>query len=105
MVHYRRDTKVRWPVLKQVYVTATITDALTFFGPFSEYRSQEVAESLRCSGGTQHAPGHSAIDDFGDLLACFWKTAMEHELAVYVDRFPTDSNVSDGPSRSRFQVL
>ena len=47
--------------------------------------------------------GYSAIDDFGDLLGCFWKTAMEHELAVYVDRFPTDSNVSDGPSRSRFQ--
>ena len=30
---------------------------------------------------------------------------MEHELAVCVDRFPTDSNVSDGPSRSRFQEL
>ena len=49
--------------------------------------------------------GYSAIDDFGDLLGCFWKTAMEHELAVYVDRVPTDSNVSDGPSRSRFQEL
>ena len=49
--------------------------------------------------------GYSAIDDFGDLLGCCWKTAMEHELAVYVDRVPTDSNVSDGPSRSRFQEL
>ena len=27
--------------------------------------------------------GSSAIDDFGDLLGCFWKTAMEHELAVF----------------------
>ena len=35
--------------------------------------------------------GYNSIEDFGDLLGCSWKTAKEHDLAVYVYRIPTDS--------------
>ena len=55
MVHYRRDTKVRWPVLKQVEVTVTITDALAFSGSRESSLSIVCCRILRCSGGTQHA--------------------------------------------------
>mmetsp|Transcript_61921 Transcript_61921/g.164550 ORF Transcript_61921/g.164550 Transcript_61921/m.164550 type:complete len:2073 (-) Transcript_61921:147-6365(-) len=36
MVYYRRDTKVRWPALKDVQVTTTNTDAPVLPGLFSE---------------------------------------------------------------------
>ena len=75
MVHYRRDAKVHWPVLKHVEVTTTNTDAPAFSGPFSEYGSVQRL-------GTRQL-GIYVDSNFVQNLEMQWKhTALARGLTV-----------------------
>ena len=106
MTMYHQMLECCWQTRMKT-ANSEIQEAFRFLVSMQRYSFSSKVEYNHEKSTAQGAlvKGYSAIDDFGDLLGCFWKTAMEHELAVYVDRFPTDSNVSDGPSRSRFQEL
>ena len=39
--------------------------------------------------------------DLCQLIGVFWELVQRFELLMYIDRVPTDSNPSDGPSRGK----
>ena len=53
----------------------------------------ESAEGALVKGG-------SSKDDVSSLVMIFWRLVQEFEIIVYIDRVPTDSNISDGVSRN-----
>ena len=44
--------------------------------------------------------GHSALEDVCSGITAFWEIIREVGARVYLDRIPTDGNLSDGPSRA-----
>ena len=48
--------------------------------------------------------GSSTKDDICELNIVFWRLVQEFELLVYIDRVPTDSNISDGVSRGSLEL-
>ena len=46
--------------------------------------------------------GASNAPDLADMVSAFWHICTVHDLATYVARVPTDSNVSDQVSRGNF---
>ena len=44
--------------------------------------------------------GHSALEDICSGITAFWEIIREVGASVYLDRIPTDGNLSDGPSRA-----
>ena len=57
----------------------------------------ESAEGALVKGG-------SSKDDVSSLVRVFWRLIQEFEIVVYIDRVPTDSNISDGVSRNSFDL-
>ena len=43
--------------------------------------------------------GYSPSPNVGAMAGVFWLLAVQLDLAVYIERAPTDGNPSDGPSR------
>ena len=43
--------------------------------------------------------GYSSKADLCELTGVFWDLCDQLHIAVYIDRVPTDANISDGPSR------
>ena len=43
--------------------------------------------------------GGSSKDDVIELALIYWRLIQEFEILVYIDRVPTDSNISDSCSR------
>ena len=52
----------------------------------------ESAEAALVKGG-------SSKEDICELTLVFWRLIQHFEILVYIDRVPTDSNISDGVSR------
>ena len=48
--------------------------------------------------------GHSASEDICSGINAIWKIIRETEAQVYLDRIPTDGNLSDGPSRAAWDI-
>ena len=44
--------------------------------------------------------GHSALEDVCSGITAFWEIIRDEGAKVYLDRIPTDGNLSDGPSRA-----
>ena len=44
--------------------------------------------------------GHSAFEDICSGITSFWEIIRGAGASVYLDRIPTDGNLSDGPSRA-----
>ena len=49
--------------------------------------------------------GCSRVEDVALIVTAFWEIVASHQVNVYLDRVPTDSNISDGMSRPRFEEL
>ena len=47
--------------------------------------------------------GYSRVDDVALIVTAFWELVASHQVNVYLDRVPTDSNISDGMSRSHHE--
>ena len=45
--------------------------------------------------------GYSRSEDVALIVTAFWEIVAKHQVNVYLDRVPTDSNISDGVSRSK----
>ena len=43
--------------------------------------------------------GGSKMDDIGQLGSVFWRLVQEYQILAYIDKVPTDGNISDGCSR------
>ena len=43
--------------------------------------------------------GYSSREDLCSLVGLFWELCEAGSIGMYIDRVPTDSNPSDGPSR------
>ena len=39
------------------------------------------------------------------LMRSFWEIVREEKARVYLDRIPTDGNLSDGPSRADWSLV
>ena len=48
--------------------------------------------------------GYAARSDVCMLVGVFWQLALSLKCLIYIDRIPTDSNCSDGPSRDNLQI-
>ena len=48
---------------------------------------------------------YSRVEDVALIVTAFWELVASHQVNVYLDRVPTDSNISDGMSRSRLDEL
>ena len=48
--------------------------------------------------------GYSAREDICSGIAAFWEIMREANVSVYLDRIPTDDNLSDGPSRAKWDL-
>ena len=46
------------------------------------------------------AKGYSRVADVAQIVTVFWELVSRHQIQVFLDRVPTDSNISDGVSRS-----
>ena len=49
--------------------------------------------------------GYSRSEVVALIVTAFWEIVASHQVNVYLDRVPTDSNISDGMSRSRLEEL
>ena len=49
--------------------------------------------------------GYSAEEDIYSGIAAFWEIIREETARVYLDRIPTDGNLSDGPSRAAWNLV
>ena len=49
--------------------------------------------------------GSSSAEDLSAMVDEVWREAVGAGIAVYFDRVPTDSNISDGPSRGFWAAL
>ena len=49
--------------------------------------------------------GYSRVEDIALIVTAFWEIVASYQVNVYLDRVPTDSNISDGMSRSRLDEL
>ena len=49
--------------------------------------------------------GYSAKEDVCSCIAVFWEIVREEAARVYLDRIPTDGNLSDGPSRADWSLV
>ena len=49
--------------------------------------------------------GYSRVEDVALIVTAFWELVASHQVNVYLDRVPIDSNISDGMSRSRLGEL
>ena len=49
--------------------------------------------------------GYSGKEDLCYLVGLFWHLAADLSVAAYLDRVPTDSNPSDGPSHNNVAEL
>merc|ERR1712138_117291 len=49
--------------------------------------------------------GYSRVEDVALIVTAFWELVASHQVNVYLDRVPTDSNISDGMSRSRLEEI
>ena len=47
--------------------------------------------------------GHSAREDVCSGITSFWEIIRDEGAKVYLDRIPTDGNLSDGPSRAMWR--
>ena len=45
--------------------------------------------------------GYSRTEDVALIVTAFWELVARHQINLYMDKVPTDSNISDGMSRSR----
>ena len=45
--------------------------------------------------------GYSRFEDVALIVTAFWELVAKYQVNVYLDRVPTDSNISDGMSRAR----
>ena len=52
----------------------------------------EAAQGALIKGGSSKA-------DISELGLIFWRLVQEYEILIYIDRVPTDGNISDGCSR------
>ena len=48
--------------------------------------------------------GHSAREDVCSGITSFWEIIRDEGAKVYLDRIPTDGNLSDGPSRATWRA-
>ena len=48
---------------------------------------------------------YSRVEDVALIVIAFWEIVASHQVNVFLDRVPTDSNISDGMSRSRLEEL
>ena len=48
--------------------------------------------------------GYSDRDDICSTAAIFWEMMREYQSDAYLDRIPTDGNLSDGPSRGSWRL-
>ena len=49
--------------------------------------------------------GYSRKEDVCSCIAVFWEIIREEASRVYLDRIPTDGNLSDGPSRADWNLV
>jgi hypothetical protein len=49
--------------------------------------------------------GYSNSEDVALIVTAFWEIVARHQINVYLDRVPTDFNISDGMSRARIQEI
>lgn len=57
--------------------------------------------------GAEHSAGRGSCKRFdqGCLIHALWKRFLELEMAVWVERVPTQFNIADDPSREHYCLL
>ena len=81
-------------------VTTTIMTTVTFGECIKGSRvlllvDNEAVESSFVKGYSNRC------SDLCKLIGVFWELVQKFDLLMYIDRVPTDSNPSDGPSRGK----
>ena len=88
----RKNQIMMVELLAVVQMVATVGSKLRG-RTFLVFVDSESAEGALVKGG-------SSKDDVSELVRVFWRLIQEFEIIVYIDRVPTDSNISDGVSRN-----
>ena len=85
-----------------VELIATVVAIHTFEPVIRDKKIVWLIDSESVLGGL--IKGNSDREDLGPLVNLFWKAVRDASISVYLDRIPTDGNLSDKPSRSVWSI-
>ena len=85
-----------------VELIATVVAIQTFAPVIRGKKIVWLIDSESVLGGL--IKGNSDREDLGPLVNLFWKAVRDASVSVYLDRIPTDGNLSDKPSRSVWSI-
>jgi hypothetical protein len=88
--------------IAMVELVAAVVALETFGVALSGKRVIWLIDSESVLGGL--VKGNSSKEDLGPLVAEFWRLVRKFEIEVFLDRIPTDGNLSDKPSRASWAV-